>query len=47
YAPFYKALKETPLQPKFRPGDPRNYERQKRVNEILVAKKQERASTLL
>ncbi|GAH61393.1 unnamed protein product, partial [marine sediment metagenome] len=47
YAPFYKALKETPLQPKFPKGDPRNYERQKTVNMILNAKKKERASTLL
>ncbi|GAI68203.1 unnamed protein product, partial [marine sediment metagenome] len=47
YSPFYQALKETPLPPKFPKGDPRNFERQKRNNEILLAKKQEIASTPL
>jgi len=47
YSPFHKALKETPLPPKFPVGDPRNHERYKRNIEILEAKKRELASTLL
>jgi len=47
YAPFHQALKETPLPLKFPSGDPRNYERQKTVNEILIKKKREISSTLL
>jgi len=43
YSPFYQALKETPLPPKFPTGDPRNHERYKRNIEILEAKKRELA----
>ncbi|MBA7661836.1 hypothetical protein ES703_69856 [subsurface metagenome] len=47
YAPFYQAATRVNLSPKFPKGDPRNYERQKIVNNILIKKKREISSTLL
>jgi len=39
YSPFYQAATRSDMPPKFSKGDPRNYERQKRVNNRLVEEK--------
>lgn len=41
YSPFYRAATQGDLGPKYPSGDPRNYERQKRVNTIMIKLKRE------
>ena len=42
YFPYYNAVKQSDLGPKFPKGDPRNMDRQDRVNDILQRLKRER-----
>jgi len=42
YSPFYRAATQADLGPIFPKGDPRNMDRQKRVNAIMSALKRER-----
>jgi len=42
YSPYYRAATQANLGPKFPTGDPRNMERQKRVNSIMSGLKRER-----
>jgi len=45
YSPFYKAATEANLGPIFPKGDPRNMDRQQRVNAIMSALKRKRQQT--
>jgi len=42
YSPYYKASTQADLGPKYPRGDPRNMDRQKRVNTIMIRLKRER-----